>query len=164
MGWPFRAGDRDGAPLAERAGRGRVPFLMADRPNQPEGQPEPEVWIECACGRAQPLPERADVEPQCDACGASLAAAVSIAMDARAAGVVDRLARPRVAADAEVQCACGASQPLAALAGAARPTCGASLADVVRFLLRKARAAALDRLARPQPAFARANGAPGRIR
>ena len=49
-------------------------------------QPEPEVWIECACGRAQRAPERADAEPTCDACGASLAAGVSIAMDAPGAG------------------------------------------------------------------------------
>ena len=48
--------------------------------------------------------------------------------------------------------------PLAALAADARPTCGASLADVVRFLLRKARAAALDHLERPQPAGPLRNG------
>ena len=87
---------------------------MADRPNQPEGQPEPEVWIECACGRRAPLPDAADAEPTCAACGASLAADVSIAMDARAAGVFDRL--------------------------------------------RAARRAALDRLARPQPAGPLTNG------
>ena len=71
---------------------------MADRPNQPEGQPEPEVWIECACGASQRAPERADAEPTCDACGASLAADVSIALDARAAGVFDRLRAARRAA------------------------------------------------------------------
>ena len=54
-------------------------------------QPEPDVWFECACGASRPLPGAADVEPTRAECGASLAAAVSIAMDARAAGLVDRL-------------------------------------------------------------------------
>ena len=83
-------------------------------------QPEPDVWFEWACGASRPLPGAADVEPTRAECGASLAAAVSIAMDARAAGVFDRL--------------------------------------------RAARRGALDRLNAPQPSFARANGAPGRIR
>ena len=68
---------------------------MAD---QPEGQPEPEVWIECACGASQPLASlEGGAEPTCAECGASLAADVSIARDARAAGVIDRLARPQPA-------------------------------------------------------------------
>lgn len=83
-------------------------------------QPEPDVWFEWACGASRPLPGAADVEPTRAECGASLAADVSIAMDARAAGVFDRL--------------------------------------------RAARRAALDRLARPQPAFALTNGAPGATR
>ena len=74
-------------------------------------QPEPEVWIECACGRAQRAPERADAEPTCDACGASLAAGVSIA-------------------EVWIECACGRAQPLPDAADV-EPTCaacGASLA------------------------------------
>lgn len=60
-------------------------------------QPEPDVWFEWACGASRPLPGAADVEPTRAECGASLAADVSIAMDARAAGVFDRLARPQPA-------------------------------------------------------------------